>query len=153
VSAETVLQGDLVRGLSAGKSLKADFRGSVILRSSRKMSVTRIFNSSDFFQPTDGEPIRSVVTGSRDATIVAWYIKPNQEIPAHIHPHGQDTWTILSGTGDYYLDKSGKTQPIVAGDVVIAPIGRVHGVVNTGEEPLFLFPSWHLPRRGISLCY
>ncbi|WP_197484551.1 cupin domain-containing protein [Phormidesmis priestleyi] len=100
------------------------------------MSVTRIFNSSDFFQPTDGEPIRSVVTESRDATIVAWYIKPNQEIPAHIHPHGQDTWTILSGTGDYYLDKSGKTQPIVAGDVVIASIGRVHGVVNTGEEPL-----------------
>lgn len=100
------------------------------------MNTNRIFNSADFFQPTDGEPIRSVVTESNDAVVVAWYIKPGQEIAAHIHPNGQDTWTILSGSGDYYLDKAGTTKPIAAGNVVVAPIDCVHGVCNNSDEPL-----------------
>lgn len=100
------------------------------------MSLTRIFNSANFFQPTDGEPIRSVVTESKDAVVVAWYIQPGQTIPAHIHPNGQDTWTVLSGSGDYYLDLAGTTQPITAGDVVVAQTGCVHGVCNNSSEPL-----------------
>ena len=100
------------------------------------MSFTRIFDSSDFFQPADGEPIRSVITESEDAIVVAWYIKPGQEVAAHIHPSGQDTWTILSGKGTYYLDQDGTTRSISAGDVVIAPIGCVHGVINNSDEPL-----------------
>jgi quercetin dioxygenase-like cupin family protein len=101
-----------------------------------KMSKTRIFQSARFFQPTDSEPIRSVVTESQDAVIVAWYIKPGQEIAAHIHPNGQDTWTILRGQGEYYLDAAGTTKQILAGDVAIAPTGCVHGVFNNGDEPL-----------------
>ncbi len=100
------------------------------------MSTTRIFNSSKFFQPTDGEAIRSVVTESENAVVVAWYIKPGQEIAAHIHPNGQDTWTILRGKGEYYLDKAGTTKSIVAGDVVVAHTGCVHGVLNNSDEPL-----------------
>ncbi len=106
------------------------------LRNLQYLSMARIFNSSDFFQPTDGEPIRSVVTESKDAVVVAWHIEPGQEIAAHIHPYGQDTWTILTGKGDYYLDPAGTTQPIVAGDVVVAPMGCVHGVFNNSTEPL-----------------
>lgn len=98
--------------------------------------MTRIFSSADFFQPADGEPIRSVVTESPDAIVVAWYLKPGQTIGTHIHPNGQDTWTILSGTGQYYLDPTGTMQIIQQGDVVVAPIGCVHGVRNHGEEPL-----------------
>jgi quercetin dioxygenase-like cupin family protein len=100
------------------------------------MSTTRIFHSSRFFQPTEGEPIRSVVTESKDATVVAWYINPGQKIPPHIHPNGQDTWTILTGEGEYYLDQEGTTKLITAGDVVIAHLGCVHGVFNSGDEPL-----------------
>ncbi len=76
------------------------------------MNTKRIFNSSKFFQPSAGEPIRSVITESPDAVIVAWYIQTGQEIAAHIHPQGQDTWTILSGRGDYYLDQAGNKQSI-----------------------------------------
>ncbi|MCY7367434.1 MAG: cupin domain-containing protein [Chamaesiphon sp.] len=96
----------------------------------------RIFSSCEFCQPTDGAPIRSVITESPESTIVAWYIQPHQEIPAHIHPHGQDTWTILAGQGEYYLDRAGTTKSIVKGDVVVAPTGSVHGVSNHGNEPL-----------------
>ncbi|PZV15393.1 MAG: cupin domain-containing protein [Leptolyngbya sp.] len=100
------------------------------------MGETRIFNSSQFFQPTDGEPIRSVISESDNAVVVVWYIKPGQTIPAHYHPNGQDTWTILAGKGEYYLDKAGATRAIAAGDVAIAPTGCVHGVINNGDEPL-----------------
>ena len=100
------------------------------------MNQTRIFNSAEFFQATDGEPIRSVVTESPDAVVVAWYIKPDQKISPHLHPNGQDTWTIIIGQGQYYLDEIGSTQPIAAGDVVVAPKGSVHGVFNNGTEPL-----------------
>jgi quercetin dioxygenase-like cupin family protein len=105
----------------------------------RPMLPTRIFNSAEFFQPIDdGEPVRSVITESPDAVIVAWDIQPGQQIAAHIHPQGQDTWTILAGQGEYFLDQMGHTQAIAAGDVVIAPIGAVHGVANHGSEPLRL---------------
>lgn len=100
------------------------------------MGAPRIFKSSNFFQPTDGEPIRAVITESQDAVVVAWYIKPGQEINAHIHPNGQDTWTILSGSGEYYLDQVGTTKSITVGDVVVAYSECVHGVFNNTDEPL-----------------
>ncbi|AFY92019.1 cupin domain-containing protein [Chamaesiphon minutus] len=100
------------------------------------MDTERIFKSARFLQPNDREPIRSVITTSPHATVVAWYVLPQQEIPAHQHPEGQDTWTILSGQGEYYLDRAGTTKSIVIGDVVIAPAGAVHGVYNDSDEPL-----------------
>lgn len=100
------------------------------------MTLSRIFKSGDFLQPSDGEPIRSVVTESEQAVVVAWYVKPGQQISPHIHPSGQDTWTVLSGKGQYYLDLTGTTHTIATGDVVIAPIQCVHGVFNDGDEPL-----------------
>jgi quercetin dioxygenase-like cupin family protein len=100
------------------------------------MDFKRIFPSQAFFQPGEGEPIRSVVSESPEAVVVAWYIQPGQEIAAHIHPQGQDTWTILSGQGDYYLDTAGNRTPIQSGDIVVAPTGCVHGVINTGDKPL-----------------
>jgi len=100
------------------------------------MGTTRVFNSADYFQPAEGEPIRSVVTQSKDAVVVAWHVKPGQSIRAHIHPSGQDTWTVLSGSGRYFLDQSGTSQQIKAGDVVIAPVAHLHGVLNNGIEPL-----------------
>lgn len=100
------------------------------------MSKARIFDSSQFFQAADGEPIRSVVTESPDAVVVAWHVNPDQKISPHIHPSGQDTWTIISGYGEYYLDEIGTTQTISSGDIVIAHAGSVHGVFNNGNEPL-----------------
>ena len=101
------------------------------------MITDRLFHSQEFFQPTnDGEPVRSVVYESAEAVIVAWHINPGQRIAAHFHPHGQDTWTILSGRGCYQFNKSGDTIMINAGDVVVAQIGSVHGVVKNEMEPL-----------------
>jgi quercetin dioxygenase-like cupin family protein len=100
------------------------------------MDSDRLFHSLEFMKPSDDEPIRSVITESAEAVVVAWYVKPGQRIAAHLHPAGQDTWTILSGQGDYQTDPSGSSLAITAGDVLIAPKGCLHGVLNRGQEPL-----------------
>ena len=96
----------------------------------------RVFQVADHLQPTDGEPIRSVVHETDDAAIVAWTVKPGQRISPHLHPGGQDTWTVIAGAGDYQIDAAGTTVPIRAGDVAVAPVGAVHGVLNTGSQDL-----------------
>lgn len=100
------------------------------------MSAQRIFTSAQFMQPSDGEPIRSVITQSADAVVVAWYVRQGQRIAAHTHPQGQDTWTVLSGSGEYQVDGAGGTMTLVAGDVAVAHTGEVHGVYNPHPEPL-----------------
>ena len=100
------------------------------------MSNQRVFKSSDHMQASNGEPIRSVVQESEPAVIVAWHVEPGQTIAAHTHPEGQDTWTILSGLGDYQIDELGNTVKVVSGDIVVAKQGQVHGVTCTSSEPL-----------------
>lgn len=115
------------------------------------MHSTRVFNSADFVTPSDGEPIRSVISQSADAVVVAWHVKPGQRVAAHSHPHGQDTWTILSGCGQYQLDANGATHVIVAGDVVIAPAGAVHGVFNSGQQALIFIAVVSPAEAGFQL--
>ncbi len=100
------------------------------------MSIRRVFDISEHLQPSDDEPIRSIVQETPDATIVAWIVRPGQCIAPHVHPHGQDTWTLLSGEGHYQTDEAGTTVRIATGDVVVASRGEVHGVRNTGSQPL-----------------
>jgi quercetin dioxygenase-like cupin family protein len=102
------------------------------------MSSERLFKVTEFLQPADGEPIRSVITDSADAADVAWYVKPGQRISAHVHPDGQDTWTILSGCGECRVSANGESIAIAKGDVLVAHRREVHGVRNTGQEPLVL---------------
>jgi quercetin dioxygenase-like cupin family protein len=100
------------------------------------MRPQRLFSIESFLKPADGEPIRSVITESADAVVVAWYVKPGQSISAHVHPQGQDTWTILSGCGEYRVDAQGACVSVGKGDVLVAHRGEVHGVLNTGPDPL-----------------
>lgn len=100
------------------------------------MPHPRVFRIADHLQPNDGEPIRSVVQATADAAIVAWTVQPGQCISPHVHPHGQDTWTIIAGEGAYQVEATGQTVRIAAGDVAVAPTGAVHGVRNTGAQAL-----------------
>ena len=100
------------------------------------MSHERVFQIANHLQPNDGEPIRSVVHETDDAAIIAWTVKPGQRISPHVHPGGQDTWTVITGEGEYQVDALGATVRIAAGDVAVAPAGAVHGVLNTGSRAL-----------------
>ena len=103
-------------------------------------TAARIFSVSEFTRPSDGEPIRSVVLETEESVIVVWYVRPGQEIAAHVHPHGQDTWIVLSGSADYYQG-SGVVTKLQAGEIAVAKHGQVHGAVNTDSEEPFIFVS------------
>lgn len=99
--------------------------------------MKRIFEIPDYVQiSSDEAPIRSVVSESSEAVVVMWYLLPGQRIPPHFHPEGQDTWTVLSGQGIYSLNADAETKSIFSGQIVIAYMGQVHGVINNGNEPL-----------------
>lgn len=87
---------------------------------------SRIFSVAEYVQPSEGEPIRSVVLETRDSIIVVWHVHPGQEIAAHIHPHGQDTWTVLSGMADYFQG-NGIVRALREGEIAVARPGQVHG--------------------------
>ena len=115
-------------------------------------NAERIFSVSEYMRPAVGEPIRSVVLETEESVIVVWYAHPGQEIAAHIHPHGQDTWTVISGTADYYLG-SGVVRKLKAGEIAIARQGQVHGAINTDTAEPFIFVSVVAPgNAGFSLA-
>ena len=112
----------------------------------------RIFSISEFARPSDDKPIRSVVLGTKESTIVVWYVRPGQEIAAHIHPGGQDTWIVISGSADYYQEK-GKFAKLKAGEIAVAKPGQVHGAMNTDSKEPFIFVSVVAPgNAGFTLA-
>lgn len=100
------------------------------------MPHDRVFDAAHFFQPGEVEPPRVVITQSTEAAVVCWHVEPGQRIELHVHPHGQDTWFIVSGQGEYFLDESERSVPLYPGVVAVAPVGAAHGAVNTGTTPL-----------------
>ena len=96
----------------------------------------RKFNSEEYYKIDKDEPIRSIVSQSDDMVVVAWILKPGQEIKPHIHPHGQDTWQVVSGIGEYITNDKGNRMPIAQGDIMVARRGEIHGVFNNGTELL-----------------
>ena len=110
-------------------------------------TANRIFPIADFLKSSDDVPVRSVVLETEHATIVAWYVSAGQEIAAHIHPHGQDTWTVLCGNADYYQG-DGKTIKLQAGNIAVAHAGQVHGAKNTDAQQPFIFISVVTPANA-----
>jgi quercetin dioxygenase-like cupin family protein len=111
----------------------------------------RIFKHSDFLEAADTEPLRSEITTSKDASISSWIVKPGQSISLHMHPHGQDTWIVQSGIGQYTLDAQGTVKTIIEGDVVVAKAGEIHGVVNNGSQALTFISVLSPPDAGLEL--
>ncbi len=71
-------------------------------------------------------------------SVAVWGVRPGQEVPAHFHPDGQDTWVVLRGSLTYFVG-NGQTREIHAGTVDIADRREVHGARNSGvEDAVFL---------------
>lgn len=102
-------------------------------------AASRIFPVAEFIRLSDDKPVKSVVLATEESTVAVWHVSPGQEIAAHIHPNGQDTWTVISGAAEYYQG-GGVVGRLKAGEIAIAKAGQVHGAINRGDEP-FVFVS------------
>ena len=81
------------------------------------------------------------------SSIAVWGVRPGQEVPAHIHPDGQDTWVMLRGSLNYYLG-NGERMTIRAGQVDVAEHHQVHGAINDGSEDAVFLSIYSAPKLG-----
>lgn len=101
--------------------------------------MNRIITIPEHARPNPDQVERVVVAQSEQAALVVWHLLPGQEIAPHHHPHGQDTWVVISGEADYLLG-GGESRTVKAGDMAIAAPGQTHGARNRGAIP-FVFAS------------
>jgi mannose-6-phosphate isomerase-like protein (cupin superfamily) len=94
-----------------------------------------VHDPKDFvqFSPDEGFVVSMYV--DPHLTISIWNLEPGQENAAHVHPNRVHAMMLISGNG-LYLRGDEEPVPFKTGQCAIAPVGVIHGVRNTGTEPL-----------------
>lgn len=86
--------------------------------------------------------------GTQDALAGVAVIKPGREIhPPHQHAE-EEYLMVTAGAGTWHLN--GKAFPAKPGDMLYAAPWDVHGISNTGTEPL-TFVVWKWNNQGVDL--
>ena len=114
-----------------------------------KMNPNRIFSSAYSINQSAQQTNSTLVLKTETNQIRVWHVPKDQEVPAHIHQYGQDTWIILSGSGKYYLGNN-QFATLKTGDIAVANAEEVHGAINVGEDPL-IFISITAAEAGFKL--
>jgi quercetin dioxygenase-like cupin family protein len=70
--------------------------------------------------------------------------EPGQSHALHAHAGMDKVYHVLEGTGLFLLD--GRELPMKAGDLLVAPDGVPHGVVNNGSGRLLVLVILAPPR-------
>ena len=107
----------------------------------------RIFALETYASFSDEKAVVTEVVITTNSSIAVWGVRPGQEVQAHAHPNGQDTWFMLRGTLTYYLG-NGQRQTLTAGQFAIADQGQVHGAINEGEEDSVFVSIYSAPEIG-----
>jgi quercetin dioxygenase-like cupin family protein len=98
----------------------------------------RTFNAEQHVRFSAEKATVTEISLTDHASIAVWGVGPGQEVPAHTHPDGQDTWVMVRGELTYYLG-NGQRRTISAGDVDVADKNEVHGAINeTDGDAVFL---------------
>ncbi len=88
--------------------------------------------------------------GGAALTVGEATIAPGGSIHLHIHPGHEEGIIITEGTLEGTLDDQIST--LVAGDVIIAPQGIKHDLVNNTNRPakiIFIFPTLEVTRTVV----
>lgn len=88
--------------------------------------------------------------GGASLTVGEATIAPGGSIPLHIHPGHEEGILVMEGTLQGSLDDQIST--LEAGDVIIAPQGIKHELVNNTNSPakiIFIFPTLDVTRTVI----
>lgn len=111
----------------------------------------RLFDIKEIVRNLPAKATKTVLYENERTNTVVWYVPPGEEVPAHYHPETDDTWIVLEGEGDYFLEKD-VTRTISKGMVATAPKGAIHGVKAKGSTPLiFVAVSAPMPVEMIKV--
>ena len=85
------------------------------------------------------------------ATITHVTMEPGSVSERHAHECSEQVWIVERGEGILLLGDE-QTEVLRAGDIVRTPATEIHGVVNSGKEPL-VYLSVTTPPQNFSSAY
>jgi quercetin dioxygenase-like cupin family protein len=107
-------------------------------------STQRTFDVEQWVRFSEEKACVTEIAITEQSSIAVWGVHPGQQVPAHTHPDGQDTWIVLRGEMTYYLG-DGQRQTIAPGHVDIAEAFQVHGAINEGSEDAVFLSIYSAP--------
>lgn len=84
-------------------------------------------------------------------TITHVTMEPGSLSKRHVHEGSEQIWIVERGEGVLLLADE-RTESLRGGDIVRTPAGDVHGVENTGSEPL-VYLAVTTPPQDFSYAY
>ena len=84
-------------------------------------------------------------------TITHVTVEPGSVSDRHAHERSEQIWIVERGEGILLLENE-HTEVLRAGDIVRTPAGEIHGVANSGEEPL-VYLAVTTPPQNFSSAY
>lgn len=98
----------------------------------------RTFDVEESVRFSEEKAMVTEIVITQHSSIAVWGVRPGQQVPAHTHPDGQDTWIMIRGELSYYLG-DGEKKTISAGQIDVAEPFQVHGAINEGlQDAVFL---------------
>lgn len=107
-------------------------------------SLQRTFDVEKLVRFSDENAIVTEIVITKLSSIAVWGVRPGQQVQAHTHPDGQDTWIVIRGELTYYLG-NGQKKIISAGQIDVAEPSQVHGAINEGTEDAVFVSIYSAP--------
>jgi quercetin dioxygenase-like cupin family protein len=106
--------------------------------------LERILDIEKLVRFSDERATVRVISVTKKSSIAVWGVRPGQEVPAHTHPDGQDTWIMVRGKLTYYLG-NGEKRTIAAGQIDIAEESQIHGAINEEKDDAVFLSIYSAP--------
>jgi mannose-6-phosphate isomerase-like protein (cupin superfamily) len=84
-------------------------------------------------------------------TITHVTMEPGSVSDRHAHERSEQIWIVERGEGILLLENE-HSEVLRAGDIVRTPAGEIHGVANSGKEPL-VYLAVTTPPQNFSSAY
>jgi quercetin dioxygenase-like cupin family protein len=107
-------------------------------------AIERTFDVENLVRFSEDKAIVTEIAITKYSSIAVWGVRPKQQVQAHTHPDGQDTWIMVRGELTYYLG-NGEKKIISAGQIDIAEPFQVHGAINEGSEDAVFISIYSAP--------
>lgn len=105
---------------------------------------------SEPFAQVTARSLVNLDTGAFSLTVNELALDPKSEIPAHIHPTHEEAILILEG--EFVAMLGTESNRVNAGDVVLAPQGIRHQLINVGSQKgriAAIFPTIEVRREMV----
>lgn len=121
-------------------------RPTLVAPSTAPASTLKGFHTNIEQATLANRDFRHVLYTGQHLQLVLMSLKPGEEIGREVHKTHDQFFRFEAGTGKCVIN--GSSYAVTAGDVIIAPAGSTHNVINTGTaKPLQLYTLYAPPQH------